>query len=177
MDHEHVRVRLARPEDVSLLGPIDTSANPLFAQWGHPEFEGHDYDSIPADVALKAIADGRLLALDHLASGELIGWVVMFDRANGDTSIGQISVHIDYMGRGYGGVLLTAAIDRCRREKRASIVLNTQTDVPWNRPWYEKFGFVVMPEAQWDNDMRETVVEQTEGGLDWSTRVHMRLNL
>jgi GNAT superfamily N-acetyltransferase len=175
----HVRIREGSPEEVPLLAPIDLSANPLFVEWGHPEFMG-DYESIPDDVALKAIAEGRLLICELMTPGgtnELVGWVVMFDRPNGETSIGQISMHADYMGKGYGGSLLQAAIDRCRRLERTAIVLNTQTDVPWNRPWYERFGFVVVPRSEWDLDMHEAEREQTEAGLDWSTRVHMRLVL
>jgi GNAT superfamily N-acetyltransferase len=163
-----------------LLGPIDTSANPLFAQYGHPEFDTGSYESVPHDVAVAAIGEGRLLVCDLIDSdgnARLIGWVVMFDRDNRDTSIGQISVHRDHMGNGYGSPLLRAAIARCRREKRRAIVLNTQTDVPWNRPWYERFGFVVVPTAEWDADMHETAREQAADGLDWATRVHMRLLL
>ncbi len=175
----HVRIRPGTPEEVPLLAPIDLSANPLFAEWGHPEFAS-DSESIPDDLALKAIADGRLLVCEAMApggTGELVGWVVMFDRPNGETSIGQISIHANHMGNGYGGPLLQAAIDRCRRLARTSIVLNTQTDVPWNRRWYERFGFVVVPRSEWDLDMHDTEREQTEAGLDWSTRVHMRLVL
>jgi GNAT superfamily N-acetyltransferase len=164
---------------VPFLKDIDLSANPIFAAWGHPEF-AHEYESVPDETAFAAIDEGRLLGCDLLSAGErpeLIGWVLMFDRPNGETSVGQICIGADHMGQGYGGPLLTAAIDRCRRLGRTNIVLNTQADVPWNRRWYERFGFVVVPENDWDADMHETVEEQTAAGLDWTTRVHMRLCL
>jgi GNAT superfamily N-acetyltransferase len=176
----NVTIRTCRIDEVELLGPIDVSANPVFAQWGHPEFESETYDSIPHDVAAKAIGEERLLACDLVGlDGEctLIGWLIMFDRPDGETSIGQISVHADYMGNGFGVPLLQSAIERCRLIGRTSIVLNTQTDVPWNRRWYERFGFVVVPVEEWDADMVEAVQEQTAEGLDWLTRVHMRLAL
>ncbi len=176
----NVTIRTCRMDEVALLGPIDVSANPVFAQWGHPEFESETYDSIPHDVAAKAIDEGRLLACDLVGlDGQctLIGWLVMFDRPNGETSIGQISIHADHMGKGFGVPLLQSAIERCRLVGRSSIVLNTQTDVPWNRRWYERFGFVVVPVEDWDADMVETMREQTTEGLDWSTRVHMHLAL
>jgi GNAT superfamily N-acetyltransferase len=175
-----VAIRACRIDEVELLGPIDVSANPVFAQWGHPEFESETYDSIPHDLAAKAIDEGRLLACDLVGSDgqhTLIGWVIMFDRPNGETSIGQISIHADHMGNGFGVRLLQSAIERCQIVGRAAIVLNTQTDVPWNRRWYERFGFVVVPVDDWDADMAETVKEQTAEGLDWLTRVHMRLAL
>jgi GNAT superfamily N-acetyltransferase len=175
-----VTIRVCRIDEVELLGPIDVSANPVFAQWGHPEFESETYDSIPHDVATKAIDEGRLLACDLEGPDghcTLIGWLIMFDRPNGETSIGQISIHADHMGKGFGVPLLQSAIERCQLVGRTSIVLNRQTDVPWNRRWYECFGFVVVPIEDWDADMAETVREQTAEGLDWSTRVHMRLAL
>ena len=175
-----IRVRACRFEEIALLGPIDLSANPVFAEWGHPEFASDSYDSIPDEIARAAIEEGRLLACDLPGGGgnsNLIGWLVMFDRPNGQTSIGQISIHADHMGKGYGVPLLRSAIERCERVGRRSIVLNTQTDVPWNRRWYERFGFVVVPVEEWDDDMREAAAEQEANGLDWSTRVHMRLAL
>jgi GNAT superfamily N-acetyltransferase len=175
-----VTIRACRVDEIELLGPIDVSANPVFAQWGHQEFFSETYDSIPQDVAAKAIDEGRLLACDLEGPDghcTLIGWLVMFDRPNGETSIGQISIHVDHMGKGFGAPLLQSAIERCQQVGRTSIVLNTQTDVPWNRRWYERFGFVVVPVEDWDADMAETVKEQTAEGLDWSTRVHMRLAL
>ena len=174
-----VRVRACTAEEIPLLHPIDMSANPVFAMWGHPEFTTVD-ESLPIDMAAEAIVDGRLLVCDLMSpSGdfEVIGWLVMFDRPNGETSIGQISMHADRMGHGYGKVLLQAAIDRCRRVGRVAIVLSTQDDVPWNRPWYERFGFTVVQEGDWDAAMHETTREQSQLGLDWSTRVHMRLAL
>jgi ribosomal protein S18 acetylase RimI-like enzyme len=176
---DHVRIRPGTIEEIPLLKAIDLSANAIFGQWGHPEFAADD-ESIPYDVARNAIAEGRLLVCELMnpgATDELVGWVVMFDRPNDETSIGQISIHADHMGNGYGKPLLLAAIDRCRRLARSAIVLNTQTDVPWNRPWYERFGFTVVPLAEWDHDMHDIAREQTEAGLDWSTRVHMRLKL
>jgi GNAT superfamily N-acetyltransferase len=133
---------------------------------------------VPFPTAVAAIDDGRLLGCDLVSrDGEahLIGWLIMYDRPNGDTWIGQISVHADHMGRGYGKPLLAAAIDRCRHLERRSIVLNTQSDVPWNQPWYERFGFVVVAHRDWDAEMHRSADDQTEAGLDWSTRVHMRL--
>ena len=176
----NVRIRTLVGAEIPYLADIDRSANELFARWGHPEFESETYESVPYDIAIQAIAQGRLLACDVRVLGsdfELAGFLIMFDRPNGDTSIGQISMRVDRMGNGYGGLLLRAALDRCRRVGRRAVVLNTQSDVPWNRPWYERFGFVVVPTEEWDDDMHETVLEQTEDGLDWSTRVHMRLQL
>ncbi len=55
--------------------------------------------------------------------------------------------------------------------------LNTEHDIIWNRPWYESLGFVVVNPTDWTDAMADVVGAQTKMGLDWSTRVHMRLTL
>ena len=45
------------------------------------------------------------------------------------------------------------------------------------RPWYERHGFAVVAPEDWTPALREVVQYQTEDGLDWTTRVHMRIEL
>ena len=78
---------------------------------------------------------------------------------------------------GIGTALLGEVIARAVTAGVRTLVLNTQDDVPWNRPWYEHAGFVVVPEAQWTATMRDDTAAQVAAGLDSSTRVHMRLTL
>jgi GNAT superfamily N-acetyltransferase len=78
---------------------------------------------------------------------------------------------------GIGAALLDRVIDDARADGVGSVVLDTQDDVPWNRPWYERHGFVVVPEPEWTDHMRAVTTEQTAEGLDWATRVHMRREL
>ena len=57
------------------------------------------------------------------------------------------------------------------------MVLSTQSDVAWNQPWYERVGFRVVPEAEWTPAMQAETKAQQREGLDWNTRVHMRIDL
>jgi hypothetical protein len=49
--------------------------------------------------------------------------------------------------------------------------------VAWNRPWYERHGFTVVAPSDWTAALQKVTDYQTEDGLDWTTRVHMRLLL
>ncbi len=170
-------IRLARLEDIEHLGPIDLASNQLFIDLGHPEFETDE--SIPAEAAEQAIAENRLFAADQFAAdgtSVLIGWVLM-NRTGDECSIGQISIHPDVAKRGYGSALLDAVIRWARANGETSVVLSTQSDIPWNQPWYERFGFAVVAPVDWTPAMCGVVEEQTEMGFDWNTRVHMRLTL
>ena len=96
-------------------------------------------------------------------------------RSGDELCIGQISVRRSAGGKGVGTKLLSTVVDSVRSAGHQSIVLNTQADVPWNRPWYERRGFVVVPPEEWTADMHTIADEQCADGLDWNTRVHMRL--
>lgn len=61
--------------------------------------------------------------------------------------IAEIAVHADNQNNGLGEMLLQTvfrwAVDRARYEgsSKARVSLTTYPDVPWNGPWYQKYGF------------------------------------
>jgi GNAT superfamily N-acetyltransferase len=167
-----VVVRPARIDEVPLLGPIERDADSRFATTGHLELVSGD--GIPAHVAMAAVDDGRLTVAE--ADGAVIGWLFA-TRVGGELSLGQVSVLPEHGQRGIGTALLLDLIDRARSMGEGSIVLNTQADVPWNMPWYARYGFVVVPFEDWSPGMHEVTDYQRADGLDWATRVHMRLRL
>jgi GNAT superfamily N-acetyltransferase len=62
--------------------------------------------------------------------------------------IAEIAVHEDNQSKGLGEMLLKAvcrwAVERATFEgsTKARVSLTTYPDVPWNGPWYQKFGFL-----------------------------------
>ncbi len=163
--------RLARPDEVVEIQRIGLDADVRFEEVGHPELSG---ETIPEDAAERAIRDGRLWVVERDA--DVIGWAVL-GRLEGELVLGQISV-LQRAGReGAGTALLLALLAIARARGEQSIVLNTQSDVAWNAPWYAKHGFVVVPEADWNEPLRKLTEAQKKDGVDWSKRVHMRLAL
>ena len=167
-----VTLRPARDADVPELQRVERDADARFADAGHPELA--DGSGIPDEVARGAIAQGRITVAE--VDGAVIGWAYV-GRVGGELCLGQISVTPAHGGVGVGTALLRRVIDEARRAGEGSIVLNTQSDVAWNRPWYERRGFVVVPRAAWSEALRAVERDQARGGLDWSTRVHMRITL
>lgn len=163
--------RLARPFEVFEIQRIGLEADLRFEQIGHPELSG---ETIPDDAAERAIREGRLWVVERDA--DVVGWAVV-GRLEGELVVGQISV-LQRAGReGAGTALLLALVANARAGGEKSIVLNTQSDVPWNAPWYAKHGFVVVPPSAWNDSLRRLTEAQKQGGVDWSKRVHMRLTL
>ena len=161
-----------RGHDIAAIQCIGIEADERFVAVGHPELA--DGSTIPAPVAEAALADGRLSVA--VVDQEVAGWIYT-TRIDGELCIGQISVAIHHGQRGIGSALLDTVITEARARGERSIVLNAQADVAWNRAWYESYGFVVLPREQWTPALELLAAEQTSTGLDWTSRIHMRLVL
>lgn len=165
-------VRLGRPDDLPVLAGIERAADERFLDAGHPELASGD--AIPDHVASQAVTQGRITVAE--VDGVVAGWLFA-TRVGDELCLGQVSVSTQFGRRGIGTALLDDLIKRARSAGEPSIVLNTQSDVPWNMPWYAHHGFVVVPAGAWTAGMHEVTDYQTEDGLDWNSRVHMRLQL
>jgi GNAT superfamily N-acetyltransferase len=159
-------------DDIPVVQRVGREADARYRAFGHPELD--DGSEIPTEVAMTAAIDGRLWVAE--VAGAVVGWVYV-TRIDGEPCIGQISVSEAAGDQGIGSALLAHVVERARTAGEASIVLNTQAAVPWCAPWYARRGFVVVPQSAWSPALAAVAAAQTEGGLDWSTRVHMRLRL
>jgi hypothetical protein len=108
---------------------IGVDADLRFVDVRHPELA--DGATISSDVAHKGIVEGRITIAE--ADGAIAGWVYV-GRLEEALCIGQISVERAFGRRGGGSTLLRTVVTRARSEEEPSIVLNTQSDVPWNQP-------------------------------------------
>lgn len=155
-----------------MLTAIEIDADERYANSVHPEMANGYH--IPSDALAHAVRARRVIVA--VEDDAILGWLLL-TKAGEEVCIGQISVRRSAGGKGVGTRLLSTTVDSVRNAGHQSIVLNTQADVPWNRPWYARRGFVVVPPAEWTADMHVIADEQRADGLDWSTRVHMRLQL
>lgn len=160
-------IRVAVLADVPEIQRVGVEADSRYVDVGHPEVA--DGASIPLGVAERAVAEERLLVAE--VDGRVVGWVYL-ERSSGELCLAQISVLTQFGRRGVGTALLERALDAARDAGVPTIMLNTQSDVPWGMPWYARHGFVVVPRDEWTADMVALAELQTEAGLDRSTRVH-----
>lgn len=172
----HVRFRAADPGEIPALQRIERDADAAFAGAGHPELS--DGEVIESAAALRIITAGRMVvAVAHEDAHEaLVGWAYV-GQCGVEPCLGQISVAPSHTRRGIGTALLRHIIAIARQRGERSLVLNTQSDIPWNQPWYEREGFRPLAPAEWTEAMHRTTTLQTAAGLNPTTRVHMRLNL
>jgi GNAT superfamily N-acetyltransferase len=141
-------IRVGSAADIEVLCEIDSDAAALF------EVAGFDLD-LPPDhefaVAerqrwLRCLEAGTtLLALD--ATGAAIGFAAA-GVLDGLAYLDQLSVGPGHMRRGIGASLLRAIEDLTRTNGGSQLWLTTYRHLAWNRPFYERAAFVVVPEQE-----------------------------
>jgi predicted N-acetyltransferase YhbS len=167
-----MEIRHATIEDLAAIHAVGVDADRRFRDLGLPDLD--DGASIPEATARRAINRGDLWVA--VIDGAIVGWVYV-GVVDGEPCIGQISVQVDAGRRGVGGALMATVINAARARGAASIVLNTELDVPWNGPWYARLGFEVVPPEAWSPALHAITDAQRAAGLSWDRRVHMRLHL
>lgn len=85
------------------------------------------------------------IAMD--AAREPVGFVAVRMRA-GEAFLQQISVRRSDMRRGVGSLLLEAAMQRARNLPTDALWLSTYSHLAWNRPFYERHGFLAVAEPE-----------------------------
>ena len=165
-----VEIRPLRTDDAAFTPEIERRAGEAFRDVGLPEIAEHEPYSpneleeyIEAGRAWAAIVDGRV-----------IGYVLV-EVVAGNAHVEQVSVHPDHQGQGAGRALMDRARQWAAETNRPAVTLTTFADVPWNRPLYERLGFVVLREDEIGPELAAVREHEATLGLDPSIRVCMRL--
>jgi ribosomal protein S18 acetylase RimI-like enzyme len=91
-------------------------------------------------------ADGKLVGTVMLQIWPAAGDVV---QAPGEAEIRALAVRPEAQGTGLGRALLTAVLERAKRESVRHLVLSTQPDMKAAHRLYEQAGFVRLPDRDW----------------------------
>jgi predicted N-acetyltransferase YhbS len=97
--------------------------------------------------------------------------LLVMDRVDGAPCLEQLSVRVSAQQQGLGRRLLTHAIEWAAGE---DLWLTTYAHLPWNRPFYERHGFAVVPESQCSQDMIAILGDQRRWLPDPEQRIAMR---
>ena len=142
-------------------------AGTLFAGVGMPEIAE---DEPPTIDDLRG-AEALLVAVD--GTDRVLGYA-RIDLVDGHTHLEQLSVDPEHGRRGIGGALLEAVTRFAQGRGDAQVTLTTFRDVPFNRPYYERHGYVVLAPAECGPGLVERIAHEAENGLDPTTRAPMR---
>lgn len=153
-------IRIANDEDLEAVFAVDDDAFTLYATEGlvidlpatHPFAVGER-----ARWAASVRRGDTLLALGQ--DGEPVGFAAM-GVVDGSAYLDQLSVRRAAMRRGVGTALIEAAREWARARFDDGLWLDTYGHLSWNRPFYERRGFRVVPESDWRPGMRAIVEQQ-----------------
>ena len=131
-EHSEYSIRPARPDEFARLRELEFKADKLFEAVGIGPFLNDQAEDHFDQAALVLVVNDPPVGF---VSVELVG---------GIPHIWQLAVDPDHGRRGLGRALMEAACDWARSEHFDAITLTTYRDVPWNGPFYESLGFVVL---------------------------------
>ena len=155
-------LRLANADELALAVAIDDAAALLFSQAGIVFDLADDHPFMVAEHERwrRALEAKQLwFACSASDSQRPIGFYALA-RAGDCAYLEQLSVLPEYGRRGVGSMLLETACARCQERGDAEVWLTTYAHVPWNKPFYERHGFQVVPEAQCNAALRALLEEQ-----------------
>jgi GNAT superfamily N-acetyltransferase len=111
--------------------------------------------------------------LASAGSVELLGFAAL-GILDGEGYLEQLSVRMHAMRQGIGTALV-AAVERMAETVRArTLWLTTYGHLPWNRPFYERAGFSIVPAEQWGSEITQELLFQRRLLPETDERVVMR---
>jgi GNAT superfamily N-acetyltransferase len=165
---EGYRIRPTARADIPLLPAIERDAAEVFRSvglWG-PAYEGVR----GLDQHERAVAAG-------------IGWVAtradevcafaLGSIVDGHLHLHELAVGQAHQRRGLGAALLAVVIDHARWRFDPVITLTTHRDVPWNGPFYRRYGFIEIDGTRLPPGMKRILDSEAAEGFDPSQRCAM----
>ncbi len=164
-------IQCATENDIPLLDAIEASAGTIFPAGLLPE--NVLAERVPHDVFVDVMTQGRLLvAVDtaHIPVGFAF-WQIVDDSA----LLALIEVHPMHGQKGIGSALVAQIIEQVAKAGFQYLYLTTFSDVPWNAPFYQKLGFILLDAENQPDFIKDNLRDEQERGL--SNRVAMRYTL
>jgi GNAT superfamily N-acetyltransferase len=165
-----VPIRPPRPDELEALVAIERDAGRSFATIGMPEI-AEDHPGSVAELEPFRAAGRAWVAVD--GDDHPIAYLIS-DVVDGCAHIEQVSVAPAHAGRRIGAALVEHLTAVAAREGRPAVTLTTFRDVPWNAPYYERLGFVVVPPADRGPELAALVAEEAVRIPGDAARVAMR---
>lgn len=165
-------VRRARAEDLPYVPAVGRSAGQRF-RGTHMDWAA-DAPPIGLDVLEPALALGELwIAAD---AGTPVGFLLACTLDDA-LFIHEVSVRLDYQGRGLGRRLIEAATAHARAANHRAVTLTTDEILEWNRPLYERLGFRVLDQAELSPRLAAQLANERKHMPPSARRCAMRLDL
>jgi GNAT superfamily N-acetyltransferase len=146
-------IRVGSAAELDTLVEIDNDASALFLQAGLDLELPADHPFFTAERGrwMRSLASGATLVAEA-STGMVLGFAASGTR-DGQPYLEQLSVRTHFMRIGIGTALLNATEATVQAAGGRALWLTTYGHLSWNRPFYERAGFAVVPEAQCGPEM------------------------
>ena len=145
--------------DVGAAVAIHDAASALYAEAGIVFDFADDHPMAVYECAAwarRAAGGGLFFAV---CDSVRVGFVALGTQ-DGEAYLEQIAVLPTHMRRGIGTVLMEKTIAWSRQRGSRALWLTTYDHVPWNRAYYERFGFEAVPAENWGADVATVIAFQ-----------------
>ncbi|MCE1117137.1 MULTISPECIES: GNAT family N-acetyltransferase [Pseudomonas] len=163
-------VRPTLATDLPLLPTIERSAAQAFRQYPTLAWLADSEVMDEAAHAAFAGAGTSWVAVD--AEDRPLGFLCA-TRVDAVLHIDELSVRQDAQGQGLGRQLLDRAVGVARQLGLQAVTLTTFGEVPWNGPFYQRYGFERLGDGALDQRLRAILAAERAHGLE--DRCAMRL--
>lgn len=161
-------IRLALAHEILELPTIEKYAGQRFLSL---DMAALAYDPPPSpQIFVDAYMGDRLWVA--CITGQLVGYgfATIID---GHAHLEQTSVHPDHAGHGIGRQIIEAMCNWAATASLQPVTLTTFAHVPWNAPYYRRFGFVDMPDADAGPELVELLAAERASDLGHWQRICM----
>jgi GNAT superfamily N-acetyltransferase len=168
---EPVRIVLAEKRHLKRIPVIELACASLFTEADLPQNIRHRVTD--AKTLRDAQAEHRLwIALN--STDKSVGFAMVAE-LDGMAHLDEIDVLPEYGRRGIGSRLLLAARGWAASNGYQALSLVTFRHLPWNAPFYKKFGFIELDKMELGDDLASLIEEEARAGIDIRNRIAMKL--
>ena len=164
---------LARSDDLLQLPAIQKAATDVFPLEDVPrELRG---GGLPLEFFEQAMGAGRLWVARELECAEPVGFAAA-SLIDASAHLYELDVLPAHARRGLGRALVLQVACWAREAGFAWLTLTTFRHLAFNGPFYQSLGFEPIPVALQGPEIRATLAQEAQRGLDPDKRIAMRLD-
>ena len=168
-----MNIRLSVKNDLNQLAAVELSAAKKFIEYlGDNAEQGQE--TLGAEILIKSHDTHNLWIAE--AKNKVIGFLCALPIPNG-LHIEEISVCSNHQGGGIGKDLIHTIIKEAITRGHAFISLTTDKEIPWNRPFYERLGFVICEETKCTGTLNDFLMKDKSHSKTPENRIAMVLDI
>lgn len=156
-----VLIRSALAFDLPEIPALERAAAERFLETAHPELAAAPPSMTDAVLEL-ALREDRLIVAEQ--DDALCGFALL-DQRGEDGWLREFDVPPAFGGRGVGRALLAFSCAWARGRSCTRLTLTTFRTVPFNGPFYARFGFCFLDDATLPPHLAEALAAERDAGL------------